>query len=299
MTQTTLELRPLDFYSAHSVPEALHYLADRGEETAILAGGTDLMVQLQRREISPQAILHIERINELRYIDQETAAPVLGGLVRHRTLAIHNELSSYSAIRRSAGLVGGWQTQSAGTIGGNICNASPAGDTIPALLIHGAQVRLQSKAHGCREMPLSEFLLGRRSTARRPDELLTQIALEPVPQRSADAYYKVGRRAAMEVAVVGLALRLTLNEGLDTVTDARIALCSAGPAVYRATAAESALCGARLAAEVLKEAGQLLAASAQPIDDVRGTRSYRLKLLPRLLTTVVNQCVEQIRAKSV
>jgi len=275
----------MEFRSAESISQAVSWLADLGETTQVLAGGTDVMVQHLRREISPSVMLYIGRIPGLSGIEVDGKVEI-GPLTTHRALASDPMVGeSLPALAAAASTVGGWQTQEVGTVGGNLCNASPAADTAAPLLVAGAGVRLTGPG-GDREMLLDEFFEGRRQTARRPDELLTGITADPVTAGTGEAYLKVGRRSAMEVAVAGVAVRLTVDpEG--TVERARVAACAVGPRPFRATEAEQVLQGSRLDADTVAEAGRALAAAASPIDDGRATASYRRRVLPGMLAGAV------------
>lgn len=277
------------FRSAEALEDALEVLAEAGGETQVLAGGTDVMVQYQRGEIFPQALLHIERIESLGEVNTGNGQIRLGALVTHRQAMRHSEISKgLPALVEASATVGGWQTQEVGTIVGNVVNASPAADTIPALLNAGCVVHLSSSTDH-RQVGLSDFLLGRRKTTRKPEELVTALDLEPIGTRTGEIYLKVGPRSAMEVALVGLAVRLTLGADGETAEDARVAVCSVAPIPYRATEAEDILRNSTLDKGTVEEAGQSLAESADPIDDPRATASYRKRVLAPLLERAVEQ----------
>ncbi len=281
------------FCRAHSVDEALEWLSEWGADGCLLAGGTDVMLQYRRGEITPGAFIHIEGIKPLSSISENSRTQI-GALATHYVLAGDTAVASRSpALARAACLVGGWQTQAVGTVGGNICNASPAMDLAPPLLVADAHVTLASKS-GERRIPLEEFFVDRRTTVRRPEELLTVIDLDPLPPGGAERYVKLGRRGAMDVAIVGLAVRLGFK--IDgTIETARIAVCSVAATPRRIPEAEAALVGAHLEADTLADAGQALVAAVSPIDDARGTASYRRRVLPGLLAQAVMQCDEEVR----
>jgi carbon-monoxide dehydrogenase medium subunit len=281
----------MEFHDAHDLDEALAVLAERGPETTVLAGGTDVVVQLLRREIRPASLLHIRRLGELRGISSD-GGTVLGALTTHWELMASAAIRfEHRALAEAATTVGGRQTQNVGTVGGNVVNASPAADLMPALLVAGAEVELVASS-GRRTLPLGEFVLGRRQTALAPDELLASIRLERPGPRTGEVYVKVGRRSAMEVALVGLAVRLSLAED-GTIADARVALCSVAPAAFRAGEAEAALVGARAGDDAVAEAGRLLEEAARPIDDVRARASYRRRVLAPLLGEAIETCIER------
>jgi carbon-monoxide dehydrogenase medium subunit len=278
----------MDFVDARELSEALAALGERGDDATVLAGGTDVMVQYLAGQLAPSTLLHIRRLDALRGISCNGATR-LGALTTHWQLMTSPEIArEHAALCEAAATVGGRQTQNAGTIGGNIVNASPAADLLPPLLVANASLTLQSSS-GTRTMALDDFLLGRKQTARNADELLTAIALEPPAPRTGETYLKIGRRRAMEVAIVGLAARLTFAED-GTVTDARLAVCSVAPTAYRASEAEASLRGTRLEKDAVTSAAQLLASSASPIDDPRATATYRRRVLAPLLERAVAIC---------
>lgn len=273
-----------------TIEEAIAALGELGDQARVLAGGTDLMLQVQRGEIDPKTLIPIEPLGDLATISGNGIIRV-GTLVTHELLARGGLPPGFESIRESAGTVGGWQTRSVGTIGGNICNASPAADTLPALLAHDAQVGLASTT-GNRTMPLSEFLLGRRQTACKPDELLTHIELDPPPPMSGDVYLKVGRRSAMEVAIVGLAMCLTFDgEGL--IARARVAVASVAAVPFRSSAAESNLIGSRPDSSSITMAATALLEEMTPIDDLRSSSRYRQLLIPGLVGRAAALCAQR------
>ncbi|MGH9296213.1 MAG: FAD binding domain-containing protein, partial [Acidimicrobiales bacterium] len=195
--------------------------------------------------------------------------------------------SRHPALAEAAATVGGWQTQAVGTLGGNICNASPAADTAPPLLVADSVLELTSSA-GRRSVPVEEFFLGRRKIDRRPDELVTAVVLRPIGPGAGEAYLKVGRRGAMVVAVAGLAARLLFGKD-GRIEDARVALCSVAPTPLRLREVEKVLVGS-VGSEAVVEAGAVLAAAVAPIDDARASGSYRRAVLAGLLERAVGLC---------
>ena len=281
------------FISVSSEEEALAKLNAHGEELQILAGGTDLMIQLQQSGQQAQALLHIENIPGLRKIACNGQTKI-GALCTHRQIVESTLLNNYTSLRQAAAQVGGWQTQMVGTIGGNICNASPAADTLPPLLVHDARITLASEARGLRVVELEKFLLGRRSTDRRHDELVSGVTLSQPPQRGRDIYIKVGRRSATEVAIVGLAACVTLDEDGRIVEDVRLATCSVGPVPKRLYEIENFIRGEEISEALLDEAGDILLRHIEPIDDVRASKKYRSTVAPRILRQAITCCVQNV-----
>lgn len=270
--------------------EALNTLAEFGDAALPVAGGTDVMIQLSRNEISPDLLVPIHEIAELSMIETN-GGPCIGSLVTHETLAKGVLGSSYHSVAEAALTVGGWQTQTVGTLGGNICNASPAADTLPPLLVHDAEVQLRSNT-GRRSLSLDDFFLGRRETVRQHDELLISVSLAPAAHRAGDVYLKVGRRGAMEVAVVGYAMRLVFDED-GTVSEARVALASVAPVPVRARGAESLLEGRQLDGSTLTGVSEAVLDAIAPIDDLRASASYRKLLIPGLTHRAAAICAQR------
>lgn len=301
----------MEFRRAASLDQALAWLSERGESAQVIAGGTDVMMQIARGEITPAMLVHIEGVRSLAAVGtgHDAGQPTprqepgrqgmsrFGALVTHRTLAREPEIRRrLPALSEAASTVGGWQTQAVGTLAGNICNASPAADTAAPLLVADAVVELHSTT-GSRQVPLADFFLGRRTIDRRPDELVTAIEAEPLGPNAAEVYVKAGRRGAMVVAVVGLALRLQFDPGSDRVTKARVALCSVAPTPVRAPATERILIAGGVLPDAVSEAGRALVTEVAPIDDARGTAAYRRMVLPGLLARAVACCQTAVPMK--
>lgn len=279
-----------EFHAPSSVSGALQLLEELGRGAQVLAGGTDVMVQYQRHEISPAHLVCILNLRELAGIQTQDGVVTIGALTTHRELATSELIRrEFTGLAEAANTVGGWQTQNIATLGGNLCNASPAADTPPPLLVADAAVRLRSR-RGERTVPLGDFFLGRRETARRPEELLVDITIQRPPPSTGEVYLKLGRRHAMEIAVVGLAMRLTFDDALREVREARLALCSVAPRPFRATEAEQALVGSRLEPEALERAGALAAGRTSPIDDVRASGEYRRWMVAALVRRAAELC---------
>jgi carbon-monoxide dehydrogenase medium subunit len=281
----------LEFFSLRARADALDRLARHGADATVLAGGTIVMVQVSRGEIAPSVVLHVEGVRDLATHGVVDGRPTFGALTTNRTIATDAALMrTHAGLAQAAGRCGGWQTQSVGTIGGNVCAAWPTSDLLPALLAHGAHVTLQAAGRAERRLPLDAFLQDAPArTARLPDELLTRIDIDACPPRTADSTIKVGRRGAMEVAVVGLAVRLTLADD-DRISDIRIAVGAVGPRAWRATEAEAMLRDHTVSPDRLRAAGDALAQQAAPVSD------YRRAVLPRLLARAVNDCATGARA---
>lgn len=264
-----------------SLSESLVLLANHRERARLVAGGTDVLVELGRGIRPTTTLIDLTRIAELGGIAARDGAIVLGAL------ATHNDVIASALCRRSlrplaqACLeVGAPQLRTRATVAGNLVTASPANDTITPLVALGASVVLTS-TRGERVVPLDAFYLGVRRTAMEPDELLREIRIPALPSGVRARFIKLGLRRAQAIAVVNVALIVALSG--NRVAEARIALGSVAPTVIRASAAESFLSGRTLDDDACAEAGRLAAAAAAPIDDVRGGGAYRRTVLANLV----------------
>jgi carbon-monoxide dehydrogenase medium subunit len=286
----------VEFRRAATQAEACVALAEVGPEASVLAGGTDVMMQVARGELKPRVLLHIERIASLAAVQDDGGVTRVGSLVTHLRLGkLPGILRRHPALAEAAATVGGWQTQAVGTLGGNVCNASPAADTAPPLLVADARVTLES-TRGVRTIALSDFFLGRRSVARSADELVTGFELMPLPTGAGEVYLKAGRRGAMEVARVGLAARIGFAPD-GVVSSARIAVCSVAPTPLRVPEAERILEGSDAGAEAVGAAADRLVAASSPVDDARASAAYRLGVLPALLSEAVAVCRDRAQRR--
>lgn len=283
----------MQFCRVGSVAEAVDELSRWGTEGRILAGGTDVMPQYLRGEHVPAALIDIGGIDAMQGIADVGGATSIGALVSLRRLATASLVGlRHPALAQAAASVGAWQTQTVATLGGNICSAAPTADTLPALLVADAQLALVSNS-GRRRLGLGDFLEGPGATALRSTELLRAVELEPLGERSAEGYLKVGRRRATDRAVVGLALRLSVTPS-GVVSDARIAVCGGTRAPHRVPSAESALTGTQLVDGRLDgaEAGAELAGAAAP--EHTESALYRRRVLPGLLDRLAQRCIAEI-----
>ena len=264
-----------------SVADALTLLAKHGPSARIVAGGTDVLVELSRGLRPTQTLVDITRVPDLRYVREE------GGLIRLGALATHNDvLASPCCRERALPLVqacqeiGAPQLRTRGTVAGNLVTGSPANDTITPLVALGAEVVLVSTG-GERVLPLAGFTLGVRRTDIRPDELLREIRFPALRPDQRGRFLKLGLRRAQAISVVDLALVLTFDD--ERIAAARIALGSLAPTIVRAAAAEVFLVGKTLNPETCHGAGRLALDAVSPISDVRGSAAYRRTAIANLV----------------
>jgi carbon-monoxide dehydrogenase medium subunit len=283
-----------EYHAPTSVAEALELGARFGPDSRFLAGGTDLIIQMRRGKVAPRHVVDLRGVPGLDAIEANGDVR-LGALVTHRTIERTPGFQGrLRALVEGAEVVGGHQVRNVGTIGGNIANASPAADVVPVLLALDAAVTCVGPG-GERTLGLEEFLIGPGQTARQPGELLTTVRFAVPAGPAATAFLKAGRRRAMEIAVVCVAARLTLDDAGERCADARIALGAVAPTTWRAREAERALVGRAPTPEALREAGRAAAAGCRPIDDVRASARYRRLLVETLVPRALARCLERIR----
>jgi CO/xanthine dehydrogenase FAD-binding subunit len=252
-----------------------------------LAGGTDLMVQMTG-ELGepPERVLDIWALDELRGIAVESDALVIGALTTYTELRRSPLVAEFvPALEEAAATIGAAQIQNRGTIGGNIANASPAGDTLPVLLALGADIVLGSAA-GERTVAADDFWTGYRTTARRPDELVVRIRI-PLASDRAVRVRKIGTRRAQAISKVVMALAWRSTADDAPWTDVRLALGSVAATTIRAAGAEAVLEGTRPTRETADAAAAALTAELHPIDDVRSTAEYRRTVAGRVLHRLI------------
>ncbi len=271
------------YFNATSLDEATAILAEQGERARIIAGGTDLILELERgirRNI--ETLIDISRVPGLDGITlDENGVIHLGPLVTHNHCVASPLLRQYAfPLVQAAWQVGSPQIRNRGTIAGNLITASPANDTIPPLMALGAWVVLRS-ARGSRRVPLAEFYTGVRKTVMQPDELLAEIAFPATQPSRRGTFIKIGLRRAQAIAVVNAAILLDLEA--DTVQSAVITLGAVAPTIVYAQEAQDFLAGQSLTDEVIEQAARLAARAARPIDDLRGSADYRLHLTATLI----------------
>lgn len=281
-----------DYQRPNTLPELLEVLDRR--PASLLAGGTDLVVMRSDRMVDrANDIVDIKGIPHLRGIMRDADGTLSIGAATTLQELSRTTVTPPSALLDGASLVGGWQTRARGTIGGNICRASPAGDTLPGVLLADAQLELASAA-GTRVVPARDFFTGPGRTVREPNELLTRIV---VPASSgASAYLRFTYRLAMDLAVVGVAAHLEIEDG--RCIGARMALSAAAPTPVLAPEAADALVGTELDQRSIEVAAQLVLKSATPIDDGRGSRAHRHTVLPVLAKRAIGVALERARGGS-
>ncbi len=262
------------YHSPHTLDEALQLLADHQADARLIAGGTDLIIEMERGQRAPKTIIDISRIPNLDTIVQDEAKQIhLGPLVTHNQV-VGSDLCVHRAfpLVKACWEVGAPQIRNRGTVAGNLVTASPANDTITPLWALDASLTLQS-IRGSRTLSFQEFFQGVRQTALEPDEMIVDIIFPAMENFQIGTFLKLGLRRAQAISVVNVAVVLTMLA--DTVTQARITLGSVAPTIIRAEDAERFLTGKVLTSDVRERAAELAAQTIAPIADIRGSAEYR------------------------
>ena len=265
-------------------------MAEYGEEAKILAGGTDLMVLMMRRKLNPNFVVNITKIRNLSFVDwNKNDGLRIGALCTLRSLERSREVrENYPLLVSSARLIGSVQIRNMATIGGNLCNASPAADTAPPLLALDAEVKIAGKEHS-RTIPLDGFFLGPGKTALKQGEILTEIHVKNLPLHSGTAFSKMGRTPT-DISKVSAAVVLTAKR--NKCEDVRIALGAVAATPIRARAAEKTLLGKEISADSLEATSQAAADEARPITDVRSTAQWRKGAIKYLVRNLLEDSMK-------
>jgi carbon-monoxide dehydrogenase medium subunit len=270
------------YLAPQTLDEAIGAFATAGSAARILAGGTDLLVQMRAGVVRPGLIVDIKKIAEMTAIEETADGGFrIGAAVSGMALAEHPRFRKmWPGVLEAINLIGSKQVQGRASAGGNLCNGSPAGDSVPAMVAAGAVVTVQGP-NGRREIPVEQFPAAPGRTHLQPGEILVSFALPPRPPGSSDAYLRMIPRTEMDIAVVGCGVSLTMKDGVCTA--ARVGLGAVAPTVLLVEPAADALIGSRLDDAALVQAAAACSAACRPIDDKRGTIVYRTKVAGVLL----------------
>jgi aerobic carbon-monoxide dehydrogenase medium subunit len=270
-------VRRFELALPRDVDEAVRVLSERGPDTKLLAGGTDLLPQLKNGLLKPACVVDLSGVSRVRALHADAGGLRVGAAVSARTLERDATTRRvYTSLAESGALVGSVQVRNLATLGGNLCNAAPSADMAPPLLALDAEAVIAGP-RGERRVPLTDFFTGVRRTVLAADEVLLELVL-PVPgARSGGQYLRHTPRRELDIAVVGVASQLTLSDGV--CAKARIALAAVAPVPLRARAAEQALEGKPVTPEAIERAAELAVGAAEPISDQRGSADYRRHLV--------------------
>ena len=279
-----------EYINAESINQVLSLLADKGPSARIIAGGTDLVIELEQGIHDPvETIIDISRVEELSRISLENGHIRLGaGITHNQCLSDTNVLAYALPLALASWEVGAPQIRNTGTVVGNLVTASPANDTIVPLYALKARLVVQSK-QSVREIDIKDFYTGVRQHILQPDELVTAVLIPKMSQADSGVFLKLGLRKAQAISLVTMAAVLT-RKG-DQITDASITLGAVAPTIIHAEGAEKFLIGKALTEENINSAAELAKQAANPIDDVRGSAAYREEITRVLVKRGLDQIV--------
>jgi xanthine dehydrogenase FAD-binding subunit len=282
----------IEVVSAKNLKDALSVLHDRSDRIKLIAGSTDAIIQLRESSLQTEQLLDISSLRELRYIRREKSMIRIGALSTYSDIIESPLLNRSCRMLVEAGRkIGSLQIQNRGTIGGNLGNASPAGDTIPPLYALDASVEVQSY-YQVRLVPIEKFFLGYRRIDLKPDEIITEISFEAVEKPYDGTFLKVGLREGHFISLVCLAIRARWAPGGDKFSDVSVALGAVAPVVIRARKCEEYLKNRILVDDMILIAGEIASDESSPISDLRASADYRRAVIPSLLYKAVHNLID-------
>ena len=279
-----------DHLESKTVEEACSLLSKHKGKAKVIAGGTDLLPAMRNREVTPAYIINVRSIPNLDYIHYTDAEGLKIG-----ALATLYDIESSPIIREkfpmvadAASKIGTPQVRNMGTIGGNLCNAAPSADTAPPLIGLEAKAKINGPNRE-RVIALEEFFIGPGENALQADEILTEIQIPNPPPHTRGVYLKLPARTMVDLAVVGVAVVVTLDDKERSIVDAKIVLGAVAPTPVRARQAEGIIKGKAISRELIEKAAEAAAGEAKPISDLRGSASYRKEMVNTLTKRAIRQ----------
>jgi len=310
-------MKKFDYLTPKTLDEAVALLSKHGEKAKLIAGGTDIIVMMKQKAIAPDVLVSLRRIPGLDQIKFNGSLSI-GPMVTHRAIEKSEIIrKNFSALTDAADYLGSVQIRNVATIGGNICTAAPSADTATPLLVLGTQVRIKSLKKE-RTHSIEEFFKGPGETVLKQGEIVQELIIpKPLPN-TGSAYYKLQRRLALDLPLLGVSVLLSLDKDKITCSDmlctaapissilhkmeednivckeVRIALGVAAPTPWRAVKAEGLLRGKKLSDELLEEAAETAAAEAQPRDTIRGEAWYRRDMIKVMVKRMAMKSIERV-----
>ena len=281
----------IDVITPHSLDEALTILDATRDGLKVVAGGSDVIVQLRDGVIRPQKLLNILSLKELRFLRKEENRIHIGALSTYHDITASPLTRDYAwPLVDASRQIGAVQLQNTATLGGNLGNASPAADTLPPLYALDAVVVARSK-RGTRDIPIEQFYVSYRKTALKPDELITEVHFKGLGQEDRGSYRKLGLREANAISIVDVATVLRDQDTRGTFREARVALGAVAPTIRRARVCEEALTREPITREIMRKASSLANDDAVPIDDIRGSAQYRKAVVASLVYEALEEAI--------
>lgn len=287
-------MRAFDYISAGSVKDVVALLTSHDGKARVLCGGTDLLVQLRENRRRAELLIDVKNIPGLTDIRFDAHAGLWLGAAASCYAICHDRsvLENYPGLVDAIQLIGGVQIQYRASVGGNLCNASPAADSIPALIVHGARCMIATQT-GRREIPVEQFCVAPGKHVMEHGEFLLAVTVPPPAENFGASYLRLIPRNEMDIAVVGAGASVTLDGGKRKIHVARIALGAVAPTPLFVEEAGAFLAGKEITQENVQAAAQIAQAAARPISDLRGTAEYRKQLCLVLTRRALEKAVER------
>lgn len=289
-------MQAFEYIDAKTVSEAITLLGEKGDKAGLLSGGTDLIVQAREGKKNLDWIIDIKSIpevNELTY-DSESGLTLGAAVPCYQIYAVDTICDAFPSLIDATKIIGGTAIQGRAGIGGNLCNASPAADGIPPLIVLNATCVIAGP-NGEREMPVEDFCTAPGQTALEKGEMLISLKI-PAPQKNSSSYYlRFIPRNEMDIAVVGAGASVILDESKQRIVSARIALAAVAPTPLFAEEASAILAEKEISEDVIEEAAQAAQSIARPISDMRGTADQRTHLVGVLTRRALNGAIQRVK----
>ena len=289
-------MEPFEFVTPSSIDEAVKVLASNGDKAQMIAGGTDILVQMRAGRRTPSVVVDVKSIPELNALSYDASKGLtLGAAVPCYKIYQDNTLAdAYPGLIDTAWLIGGIQIQGRASIGGNVCNAAPSGDSIPAVIALNGVCNIAGP-NGTRELPAEDFCTAPGVNALQNGEMLVSISFPAPVAHSGANYQRFIPRNEMDIAVVGVGSSVVLDASGQNFVSARIALASVAPTPVFAKEAGDSLAGKAVSEEAIQQASELAMAAAKPISDMRGTIRQRTHLIGVFTRRTLNNAIERAR----
>lgn len=284
------------YFAPQQIEEALGILSKYEKEIKVIAGGTDLLIQYYDRLYEVGSWLDLKNIKELKEIKIHQDQMEIGAMVTHAQLEKSEDIKKYFPIlSQAAADIGSPQIRNRGTIGGNIINASPAGDLLAPLMAYDAQFKLLS-VQGEKIVPAEEFFIGPKKTILEPAQLLTRIILPLPSERTYGSWIKIGKRKALIIATITLALLVEMAEDNKTIEDVKTCLGSVAPTPIEIKEIREKMIGKKFSELDFNQLGQIVEDKISPIDDIRGTREYRKDVAKNIMINALEEIASTWRS---
>ena len=282
-----------EYLAPKTVDEAIDLLSRHGREAKPIAGGTDLLLKMKRREEVPRYLVGLKNIPGLDTIEYNDGQGLrFGPLVTIHAMETSRMVrEKFPILSQAASTIGSAQIRNLGTVVGNLCNALPSADMIPSLIVLGATVTIAGKKAE-KDIPVEGFLTGPGQTVLAHDELVVEVKVPCLPPHSGGVYIKHAPREAMDLAIIGVATLITLDEGM--CSQVKICLGNVGPTQVRATKAEGILLGKPFSAELVRQASEMASEEARPRSSIRSSAEYRKEMVRTLTARALNSAREEM-----